>query len=118
MRPTSENHRQHKRHKLENSVAVSSHGIYQVIDISMGGFRLKCPPHTPVPDSWDTDILASATSLEGFPAKRVWVSTFDNATLAYFPMVVGVKFGRLTKKQDAHLSQFIASISQGDDSAH
>ena len=117
MRPTAENRRQCKRHKLKNSVAVSSHGIYQVIDISRGGFRIKCPPRTPVPDFWDTDILSSATALEGFPAKRVWVSMPENGNHQHLPTVVGVKFGRLTMKQNALLSHFIQSISPGGDSA-
>lgn len=118
MRPTAENRRQHKRHKLENSVAVSSHGVFQVIDISRGGFRFKCPPNTPVPDFWDTDILASATSLEGLPAKRAWVSMAENSNHEYLPTVVGARFGILTKKQDALISQLIEDISQGDSPEH
>lgn len=118
MRSTAENRRQHKRYKIENSVAVSSHGIFQLIDISRGGFRFKCPPDTFVPDSWDTDILASATSLEGVIAKRAWVSMAENGNSKRLPTVVGAKFGRLTKVQDTLLSQLIKAVSQGEDIEH
>lgn len=118
MPSTVENRRQYKRYKLENSVAVSSHGIFQIVDISKGGFRFKCPPDTPVPDSWDTDILASAASLEGLPAKRAWVSMAENGHHEFLPTVVGAKFGRLTKDQDSILSQLIEAVSQGDDPEH
>ena len=118
MRPTTENRRQHKRHRLDNSVIVSSHGIFQIIDISRGGFRFKCPPATSVPNSWDTDIFALATSLKGLPAKRIWVSMSENGNHKHLPTVIGAKFGRLTKAQESQLSQFLDAISQDDDSEH
>ena len=118
MRSTAENRRQHKRYKIENSVAVSSHGIFQLIDISRGGFRFKCPPDTPVPDSWNTDILASAASIEGITANRAWVSMAENGNNKRLPTVVGAKFGRLTRVQNTLLAQIIEAISQGEDIEH
>ena len=118
MRSMTENYRQHKRYKIENSVAVSSQGLFQIIDISRGGFRIKCPSDTSVPDSWNTDILASAASLEGLPAKRVWVSMSENGNHKFLPTVVGVKFGRLTKNQEALLSELIETVSQIDGPDH
>ena len=118
MQSTVENRRQHKRYKLDNSVTVSTQGLFQIIDISRGGFSFRCPPDTPVPDSWDTDILSSASSLNGFPAKRVWVSISENGDHNYLPTVVGVKFGKLTKAQDTLLAQLIQATSQSDSPEH
>lgn len=118
MQPTTEDRRKHRRYKLENSVSVSSNGIFQILDISRGGFRFKCPPYTPVPDFWETDILTSAASLEALPAKRAWVSMAENSHHEYLPTVVGARFGRLSKKQDELLSELINTISKGDDTEH
>lgn len=118
MQPTAEDRRQHKRYQIDNSVSVSSHGVFQIIDISEGGFCFKCPPYTPISDLWETDILTSVTLLEGLPAKRAWVSMAENGTHEYLPTVVGVKFGKLTKKQDSLISEIIQTISQSDGSEH
>jgi hypothetical protein len=112
MRPVTEERRKHKRYKLENSVSVSDNGIFQIIDISKGGFCFRCPPYTSLSDSWDTDILTLVDKLEGFPAKRVRVSVTENGSHDYLPMVVGARFGTLTKNQDALLAQLIQTISQ------
>ena len=118
MRPSTEDLRKHKRYEVENSVSVSSHGVYQITNISNGGFCFRCPPYTPISDFWETDIITSVASLEGFPTKRVWVSMAENGTHEYLPTVVGVKFGRLSKKQGALLSQLVETISQGDGVEH
>ena len=118
MRSASEERRKHKRHKLDNSVSISSLGIFQITDISRGGFCFRCPPYTPVTDSWETDILTSAVSLGGFPAKRVWVSMIANSTHEYLPTIVGAKFGRLTKKQDLHLQELLDTLEDSSGSPH
>lgn len=118
MQPTTEDRRRHKRYNPENSVSVSSHGIFQIVDISKGGFCFRCPPYTPISDFWENDILTPITSLEGFPAKRVWVSMAENSSHEYLPTIVGVKFGKLTRDQNTLLSQLIDAISEGDGSEH
>ena len=118
MQPTAEERRQHKRHKLENSVAISSQGIFQIVDISRGGFRFKCPAYTPVPDSWETDILTLASSLDSLPVKRAWVSMSENGDHEYLPTVVGVKFGKLSQEQELLLTELIKTVSQGRDTEH
>jgi hypothetical protein len=118
MQPTTEDRRKHERYKLENSVSVSSHGVNQITDISMGGFCFRCPPFTPVSDFWETDIITSVATLEGFPAKRIWVSMVENGTHEYLPAEVGAKFGKLTKKQSTLLSEVIEAISHTEGPEH
>jgi hypothetical protein len=115
MKPIHEERRQHKRYKIENSVSISSEGFYQINDISKGGYSFRCHPYAPVPDFWETDILSSFEPLEGFPVKRAWFSLTENGDHEFSPMVVGVKFRKLTKKQDAHLSQLIQNISHSSE---
>jgi hypothetical protein len=42
----------------------------------------------------------------------------ENGTHEYLPTVVGVKFGRLTKKQEALISKLIETISESDSLEH
>ena len=114
---TIEECRKHRRYKLENSVSISSHGNFQVIDISRGGFRFECPPHTTIPEAWETDIITPTTSLEGLAVELAWVSMGENGSHEYLPTVAGVKFGKLSTKQSALLSQFIETISKNNGAA-
>jgi hypothetical protein len=118
MGPATEERRQHKRYKLENSVSISSEGIFQVVDISRGGFCFTCPPHTTIKDFWVTDIISSVASLEDFPTKRVWVSIAENSGHEYLPTVVGVKFGTLTQNQETILLQLLVTLDQSSSTLH
>ena len=104
--------RQHQRFKIENSVLVSSDGIYQITAIGIGGFCFRCSPNSAIPDFWEIDILTPIIQLRSYPAQRVWVSTLDIGIHDYLPIFVGAKFGRLKKDQTAHLFQLIETLSQ------
>ena len=118
MGPATDERRQHKRYKLENSVSISSEGIFQVADISRGGFCFTCPPYTPIKDFWVTDIISTVASLKGFPTKRVWVSITENSAHEYLPTVVGVKFGKLTQNQETILLQLLVTLEQSSGTLH
>jgi len=53
--------RKHRRYRVDNSLSTSTNGIFQIIDISLGGFSFKCPPYSAIADLWDTDILTPMT---------------------------------------------------------
>lgn len=118
MRQKIEERRQHRRHKLDNSVSISSHGTFQLTDISRGGFCFKCAPYTPIKDVWETDILTSVVSLEGLLAKRVWISMTENSTHEFLPTLVGAKFGDLTKKQDSLLLKLLDTLEKQSSPPH
>ena len=118
MGPATEERRQHKRYKLENSVSISSEGIFQLADISRGGFCFTCPPYTPIKDFWVTDIISSVASLKDFPTKRVWVSITENSSHEYLPTVVGAKFGKLTQNQETILRQLLVTLDQSSSTLH
>ena len=105
------NRRQHERHPVDNAVSVTSKDCFQLVDISKGGFSIKCPPYTGLPSSWETDILNPIDQLIGYPAKRVWVSMPAYNNRDFLPMVVGVQFGKLSKEQNDLLSQVIKRIA-------
>ncbi len=118
MQPIAEDRRRHKRYKLDNSLSIASLGTFQVTDISRGGFCFKCPPNTFIPDVWETDILTSATFLEGFTARRVWVSLAENGNHEYLPTIVGVKFGKLTLKQESLLLGLLNNLEINSTKPH
>ncbi len=110
--------RQHPRYKIENSVVISENGIFQITDISNGGFCFRCPPYTSISEFWETDILTSVEKLENVSVKRVWVAMHENHSHMYLPTVVGIQFGKLTQKQQTALSQIIEELSQDAGSVH
>ena len=118
MPPPTEDRREHKRYTLDNSLAIASLGTFQVTDISKGGFCFKCPPDTLVLDDWRTDIITSPVFLEGFPARRVWVSMAENGNHEYLPTVVGVKFGKLTPKQESVLLRLLENLEINGRKSH
>jgi hypothetical protein len=118
MRSDAEERRQHKRYTINNSISISSEGIFQITDISRGGFCFRCPPYTAIADFWKTDILTAGTLVPEVHTKRVWVSVTENGTQMYLPTIVGAKFRSLTRKQESLLSHIIKAISQGNDFVH
>lgn len=118
MRIATEERRQHKRYKLDNSVSISSQGIFQVTDLSQGGFCFRCPPYTPITDVFVTDILSSGASIQGFSAKRAWVMMTENSTHKHLPTIVGVKFGTLTQEQESLLLQLLYTLEKNSGSLH
>ena len=118
MRIATEERRQHKRYKLDNSVSISPQGIFQVTDISKGGFCFRCPPYTPLTDIFETDILCSGASIQGFSAKRAWVRMTENSTHEYLPTIVGVKFRTLTKEQELLLLKLLDTLEKNSSSLH
>ena len=118
MQQITEDRRHHKRYKLDNSLSIDSLGTFQVTDISRGGFSFKCPPDTQISDVWETDILTSAVFLDGFPVIRVWVSKTDNSTREYVPTIVGVKFGKLTPKQESLLLRLLDNLESNRSNPH
>ena len=107
-----EERRKYPRFKLDNAVSINPNGVYQLEDISEGGFRFKCHPHTSLPETWETDIINSMLSLEEYPARKVWISLRENGQYNLPSlMIVGAKFNKLNKDQKQKLTELLDSIS-------
>jgi len=106
-----EERRQHQRYEIENSVSVTPQGVFQITDISKGGFCLKCPPYTSVSMKWVTDILTPITDLKECLVEKAWAAVHENGN-AHLPAIinVGVQFGSLTQDQTSSLTKLIDSI--------
>ena len=102
--------RKHARYSIENAVVISPDGIYQVIDISEGGFRFKCNPLTAVPETWLSDILNSVIPLDELLTKKIWISVNENFNVPSL-MFVGAKFNDLKEEQKLKLTKLLQSIS-------
>ncbi len=105
--------RKYIRYQLENAVTIDPNGVYQLEDISEGGFRFKCHPHTFLPEKWKTDIINSIVSLDEIPARKVWISLRENGEYDLPAlMVVGAKFRNLKEEQKKKLKDLLQSLSQ------
>ena len=104
--------RKYTRYKIENAVSINPEGVYQLVDISEGGFCFKCHPNSLFPEKWVTDIINSVVHLDEFPTTKIWVSLYKNGQ-CNIPalMLVGAKFNKLKKDQKSKLLQLIRSAS-------
>ena len=106
-----EERRQHHRYEVENSVSVTPLGVFQITDISKGGFCFKCPPYTSVSMKWVTDILTPITDLKKCLVEKAWATVRENGNSNLPSLInVGVKFGSLTRDQTNNLTKLIDSI--------
>ena len=108
-----EERRKYIRYEIRNTVSVDSKGVFQIVDISRGGFCFKCPPQTEISsDTWVTDIINSFGPLERVTVRKIWVS-FHKSVLHNQPLfiTVGAKFGKLKKDQKLKLIKLLESIS-------
>jgi hypothetical protein len=113
MKPQTGDRRQHRRYTVENSIMVTDDGVFQLTDVSKGGFCFKCPPHADILAQWVTDILTPVGDLKEYCAEKRWVANYADDD-PHFPMLmkVGVKFGQLSKDQHSHLEELINSVSE------
>ena len=104
--------RKHIRYEIQNAVSVDSEGVFQIVDISRGGFRFKCPPHTSISDNWVADIINSVVPIEGVPVRKIWVSIHESERFNQpFIIMVGAKFGKLNKENKLNLIKLLQSKS-------
>ncbi|MFC1831129.1 PilZ domain-containing protein [Thermodesulfobacteriota bacterium] len=107
-----EDRRKYTRYEIGNAVSVDSEGVFQIIDISRGGFRFKCPPNTVISETWVTDIINSFIPLERVPVRKIWVSIHGNENYDQpYLIMVGAKFGRFEKEEKLKLINLLESIS-------
>ena len=95
---------------IENSVLITASDIFQLIDISKGGFCVKCPDKPGVKDLQDTIILNPVNQLKGYPAKCVWSARWTDDNHELLPIIAGAEFGKLTKEQTRLLLQVLKGI--------
>ena len=112
MKPPIKERRRHQRHVLQNSIMVNHDGVFQVVDMSEGGFCFKCPPYADALDKWIAEILTPIGDLQECEVEKRWSAIIENDD--FRPpsfMKFGVKFGQLTKDQHIDLKKIIGTIS-------
>ena len=113
MNPPIKERRKHPRYTLQNSIMVNHDGVFQMVDISEGGFCFKCPPYLDLPDKWVAEILTPLGHFKECEVEPRWSEILKNGDLNLPSfMKFGVKFGQLTKEQIDNLTKLIGSISE------
>ena len=98
--------RKHTRYEIGNAVVIIPEGVYQIADISMGGFSFKCQSHISIPEILVTDII------EEIRAKKIWLSIYEDGNFNQFSLIkVGAKFGKLKKEQEQKLKKILQRLS-------
>ena len=111
MNPPIKERRQHQRYTLQNSIMMNHDGVFQLVDISKGGFCFKCPPYADALDDWIADLLTPVGDLKDCEVEKRWSAIIDNGD-HHQPsfMKFGVKFGQLTKEQYVDLKKLLDSL--------
>lgn len=91
---------------------INHDGVFQMVDISEGGFCFKCPPYRDALDNWIAEIITPIGDLKEYEVEKRWSTIYENGEV-HRPSFVkfGVKFGQLTKEQLDNLTNLIVSIS-------
>ena len=112
MDPPIEDRRKHPRYALRNSIMVNHDGVFQLVDLSEGGFSFKCPPYADVLNEWLSDVLTPIGDLRECPVLRKWGAVFENGDF-HQPsfMQFGVEFDSLTEDQHDDLVELIDAIA-------
>lgn len=111
MKPSFQDRRKHPRYELGNSIMINHDGVFQLVDLSEGGFCFKCPPYADILNEWLSDILTPIGDLKECPVVRKWGAVFENGDF-HQPsfMKFGVEFGPLNEDQKDDLVELINSI--------
>ncbi len=108
----TEDRRRHQRHPIKNSILVNDEGVFQLVNVSNGGFSFTCPSTANISDEMVADILTPSGDLKELFAEKRWAQINKENDSHPAPLLtVGVKFGELTKDQTNHLDRLINSIS-------
>jgi hypothetical protein len=107
----SDDRRKYPRYKIENSIVINADGVFQLVDVSKGGFGFKCALDTSIADQWLSDILTPIKNLLGCLSEKIWQTVYVNPD-SDLPMLVhvGVKFNQLTIDQKSNLEECLDSI--------
>lgn len=112
MNQPAKERRKYQRYTVQNSIMVNHDGVFQVVDISEGGFCFRCPPYADALDKWIAEILTPIGDLKNCEVEKRWVAIIDNGDLRQPSfMKFGVKFGQLTKDQHVDITKLIGSIA-------
>ena len=110
MQVSSVEKRQYQRYSTSELITLCQSNICDIINISLGGYTVRCLAETHPPNTWMSDILRQNGEqyLQSFPVRKVWSRPHDDST-SFF--LAGVKFINLSPKQKSDLKQLIQEIA-------
>lgn len=106
------NQRKSERHEAKSGIAITPHGIGQVININRSGLSFKCVEERDFPLEWSMAIYdITGQRLEQLRVKKVWEKELgepDGSTP--FSMEVGGEFKNLSTTQKAQLNIYLQQL--------
>ena len=91
---------------------VNHDGVFQLVDMSEGGFCFKCPPYRDALDKWIAEIFTPIGDLKECEVEKRWSTIIKNGDLGRPSLMkFGVKFGQMSKDQHNDITKLIGSLS-------
>jgi hypothetical protein len=103
--------RKSERLQATSGIAVTPHGIGQVINLNRDGISFKCFEEHDFPVEWSMAIYdAIGQSLEKLHVKKVWEKWLSNSDSKPFLMEVGGEFQHLSPEQKVQINTYLRQL--------
>lgn len=108
--------RRHKRIKVHNGIAITPHGVCQLVDLNMEGVSFKCMDEHDFPGEWSMAIYdTKGHDLEQLQVKKVWeTSVIGPPSSPHFSKEIGGKFHNLSYSQKVQISAYLQNLKKDD----
>lgn len=106
------NQRKSKRYEAKSGIAITPHGIGQVININRNGLAFKCVEERDFPVEWSMAIYdITGQRLEQLQVTKVWEKDLGSPKASSpFAMEVGGEFVNLSSAQKAQLNIYLQQL--------
>lgn len=105
------NTRKSERLQAASGIAVTPHGIGQVINLNRDGISFRCFEEHDFPFEWSMNIYdAIGQSLEKLHVKKVWETEVGDSDNQPFLMEVGGEFQHLSPEQKVQLNTYLRQL--------
>lgn len=107
------NTRKSERLQAARGIAVTPHGIGQVINLNSDGISFRCFEEHDFPFEWSMNIYdAIGQSLEKLHVKKVWEKGVGDANNQPVLMEVGGEFQHLSPEQKIQLNTYLRQLAR------
>ena len=107
------NTRKSERLQAARGIAVTPHGIGQVINLNSDGISFRCFEEHDFPFEWSMNIYdAIGQSLEKLHVKKVWEKGVRDSNNQPVLMEVGGEFQHLSPEQKIQLNTYLRQLAR------
>lgn len=103
------NYRKSIRLETKSGIALTPNGVCRMINLSKGGFALKCLKAFEFPSEWTIDVYdESGLNLQELKVRKIWSKRINKpGILSHSQVEVGWAFENLSAYQRTKLSSYL-----------